>query len=155
VKLHWSVANTILIAHRTGSHLRKKGDKVEGSHLKSYYQHQKRDFFRRSRHKSLGTSSKGEMRTEKGKTRLVDFQRVLHQNPHNSHGSCCSCTNSQGTRLQHPPMGPFFFPDSPPRPPNTIHGGEIHCRLGPLVSLPFTSPATSGNPCLQGTDGFS
>jgi hypothetical protein len=91
-----------------------------------------------SHHKSLGSSSKGEMRTEKGKTRLVDFQRVLHQNPHNSHGSCCSCTNSQGTRLQHPPMGPFSFPDSPPRHPNTIHGGENHCRLGPLVSLPFT-----------------
>jgi hypothetical protein len=44
VKLHWSVANTILNAHRTGSHLRKKGDKVEGSHKKSYYQHQIRDF---------------------------------------------------------------------------------------------------------------
>jgi hypothetical protein len=70
VQLHWSVANTILIAHRTGSHLRKKGDKVEGSHLKSYYQHQKRDFFRMSHHKSLGTSSKGEMRTEKGRLDL-------------------------------------------------------------------------------------
>ncbi len=70
MQLHWSVANTILIAHRTGSHLRKKGDKVEGSHLKSYYQHQKRDFFRMSHHKSLGTSSKGEMRTEKGRLDL-------------------------------------------------------------------------------------
>ncbi len=85
-----------------------------------------------SHYKSLGCPSKGEMRTEKGKTRLVDFQRVLHQNPHNSHGSCCSCTNSQGTRLQHPRMGPFFWvlialPPFPARPtPNTIHGGENH-----------------------------
>jgi len=98
-----------------------------------------------SHHKSLGSSTKGKMRTEKGKTRLVDFQRVLHQNPHNSHGSCCSCTNSQGTRLQHPRMGPFFsliaLPLSRHPAPNTIHVGENHCRLGPFVSVPFTSPA--------------
>jgi hypothetical protein len=35
---------TILNAHRTGSRLRKKSDKVEGSHWKKYYQHQIRDF---------------------------------------------------------------------------------------------------------------
>jgi hypothetical protein len=54
---------------------------------------------------------------------------------------------AKATRLEHPRMRPFFFPDfaSPPRPlpppqtPSMVV--KTTAVLGPLVSLPLTSPA--------------